>query len=475
MLEGSEEKSILKFALPEAAKNIQNLRFDLGESPEVDIVIYSIKYKNKSLLSNLKSSNMVEIEPSKSSLRIKTTGIDPYVHLGDISEFLNQDDFTVEIMIYVFSFLISLVIVWLLIDLDLVGSHKRFRFNINVLQSVSLLLIFLPLLTKVFFSANIASSENRNLASKPTTSITNYKQFTKEYESYFNDNFGLRSELVKLNSNIKYHILSKSTHPNVVIGKKSWLFYSAEKSVEDYQGMVRFTDAELERIASNLQEANNASEASGAQFIFIVGPNKQTIYPEYMPSKYVRFQNETRYDQLLEYLRAHSKINIVDVRDTLIRGKDDFQTYYATDTHWNDFGGYLAYDKLMNALPAYHPHSREDFSISTVSYKMQLDLALMLSMKLDDTIVSLVPQFNRTSNVIQSDNYLTSYLNESQGGKLLMYRDSFGAAMMPYLADHFKSSIFLTDFKVEKSKIAEEKPSIIVLEIVERNLPLLLY
>lgn len=475
MSKSSEGKANLKFALP-AKENILNLRFDLGVKPGVDIVIYSIKYKNKSLLGYLKSSNMVETEQNKSSLKIKTTGIDPYLHLSEVNKDMTGGISSGEIMLYMLSFLISVIIVWLVTYLELLEyKQAQTHSNVAVVQSILLIFIFVPVLTTIFFPSKTVTTENRVLAAKPTTSITDYKKFTKEFESYFNDHFGLRNELVKLNSNIKYHIFGKSANPNVVIGKNGWQFYSAEKSIEDYQGLVRFSDAELEKITSNLEKAKNAAEGVGAEFIFMVGPNKQTIYPEYIPNKYVRFKNETRYDQLLDYLRAHSKIKFVDVRDTLIQSKVDFQTYYATDTHWNDFGGYLAYQKLLNSLSNYHPHSREDFNISTVTYRMQLDLAIMLSMKLDDTLVSLVPKFKRTSKVIKSDNYLTSYVNESESRQLLMYRDSFGAAMIPYLADHFKNSTFLTDYKVSQSRITEEKPSVVVLEIVERNLPLLLY
>ncbi|MFN8387050.1 MAG: hypothetical protein U0X92_11595 [Anaerolineales bacterium] len=55
-------------------------------------------------------------------------------------------------------------------------------------------------------------------------------------------------------------------------------------------------------------------------------------------------------DQVIAYLRANGKQQVIDLRPALLTAKSERQVYYATDTHWNDYGAYIAYSAIMNEL-----------------------------------------------------------------------------------------------------------------------------
>jgi len=56
------------------------------------------------------------------------------------------------------------------------------------------------------------------------------------------------------------------------------------------------------------------------------------------------------------------------------------------------------------------------------------------------------------------------------GGRLLMFRDSFGIALMPYLARHFQHATFVATDQFERWRVEKERPDVVVSEMVERLL-----
>jgi hypothetical protein len=51
-----------------------------------------------------------------------------------------------------------------------------------------------------------------------------------------------------------------------------------------------------------------------------------------------------------------------------------------------------------------------------------------------------------------------------------MFRDSFSTAMLPYLAEHFRSAVFLWR-SFDATVVEQEKPDIVIEEIAERVIP----
>jgi wyosine [tRNA(Phe)-imidazoG37] synthetase (radical SAM superfamily) len=55
-----------------------------------------------------------------------------------------------------------------------------------------------------------------------------------------------------------------------------------------------------------------------------------------------------------------------------------------------------------------------------------------------------------------------------------MLQDSFGSALIPSLSWCFSRSVFVWTHSIDRAVVEQEKPDIIILEIVERNLDRLL-
>ena len=84
-----------------------------------------------------------------------------------------------------------------------------------------------------------------------------------------------------------------------------------------------------------------------------------------MPAAYNKINPRSRLDQLIDYMKAHSSVPILDVRQDLRAAKQAGRVYDLTDSHWNRRGGYVAYSascrRFGQALPEAKAIPRSDF------------------------------------------------------------------------------------------------------------------
>ena len=62
-----------------------------------------------------------------------------------------------------------------------------------------------------------------------------------------------------------------------------------------------------------------------------------------MPRSLHRMHDEYRADQLLAYMRAHSDVDLLDLRDIVTAAKPGALLYHLYNTHWNDRGALAGY------------------------------------------------------------------------------------------------------------------------------------
>src|ERR1700730_3726343 len=106
---------------------------------------------------------------------------------------------------------------------------KHSGLNDWLLSALFCLMLLTPIVVQVIGFSTDSTTENRVLAPFPKIdSVREIKFLPKMSESYVNDRFGLRKQLVHLNSLLRYRLGLSSTR-DVVVGKDGWLFYTANK------------------------------------------------------------------------------------------------------------------------------------------------------------------------------------------------------------------------------------------------------
>jgi len=272
--------------------------------------------------------------------------------------------------------------------------------------------------------------------------------------------------LIALNNSIKFHYLGYHQINDVVIGKNGWLYYDSSGSISDYMGLSPYTDSELSDLLNSISARRHLLSQKGIPLLLVIAPNKETIYPEHLPDTIKKIHNLTRQDQLIEYLRSHSDIEILDLRDALRQAKIDRPTYYATDSHWNRYGAFIAYQEIMRKVSTYFPDVKpyplSDFQI-TSSQTTGKDLTDMLLMREEFCDQSI----EMTYKGQQPDSWSNARLPAA-----LIYCDSFTDALEPFLPPHFSG---LTKFKntpFNPAVLEQNKPDIVIYMMVERAVSL---
>jgi hypothetical protein len=371
------------------------------------------------------------------------------------------------------------------------GPTPRFDRALQcVLVTAFLVLLTLPLLGMVLQLEAPSLNEKRRLAPRPPLSLVFHSasRFVTELGSYLSDNFGFRSTLVRWNSHLIARSLAVSPSPRVVLGREGWLYYAGEHIIDDYRCLKPFTDEELRAWSEALVRRQEWLERRGIRYLFSVAPNEHTIYPEYLPSHVTRIRDTSRLDQLLAHLKAHTTLPVIDLRPALMAAKVKERVYRKTDTHWNERGAFAAYQEILQPIHAWFPAVRawpRDRFENTVAKGPGGDLAEMLGMTdvYQEEVLGLRPLDARRASFLDwpTERFAElharpqlvreSFVPDPALPRLVMFHDSFGLALQPFLAEHFsKATYVFNPMSFEDSILGREKPGLVIQEITERYL-----
>ena len=335
------------------------------------------------------------------------------------------------------------------------------------------LILMVPSVGIVFFGA--AEEESADVAQKPAlrTEVgelnTNYFSLWGEY---FEDHCALRSEMVTGVSYITSGIFGTSSQSGVIDGTDGWLYYA--DTLGDWQRSNIMSERTLFAGAHSLAMLQEYLNTRGVDFLFAIAPNKNTLYPDNMPYYYVQGEGATNRELLIPYLKSEG-VNYIDLTAILsgaisLAGTGDV-LYHQTDSHWTNEGATLACSAMLITLDV--PH----YAYYGTDYETRRDLEGDLSAMLfpaypvleDEIYYTAGPVYEYKTEV--ENNF--AYRIETYGsgdGSLLMYRDSFGNSLLPFMAESFGYSLFSRSTALQISDIEAASPSVVVIEKVERFL-----
>ncbi len=310
------------------------------------------------------------------------------------------------------------------------------------------------------------------------------QDFGNQYEEYFSKAFAFRGKVVDIYSTIRERLFGEG-NDQVVVGRDDFLFFS--ETIDNYLGTNPMTDDEISAAADSVTALADYAESRGAKFLFVAAPNKNHIYSEYMPSRYIMSDQPTDLDRLIQEL-ADRGVEVADPRAALIaakggtdsteaeaggaaRNSDDNLLYHRRDTHWNERGARVAAELIAEKLG----FTLVDFDSLKFSDKQDLrgDLDTLLypdSIKYDSNPTwDFSEQFIYTSAFSSTmDMQITT--RGAGKGKLLIFRDSFANALIPILASSFEEARFERAIPYRIDLLDSFDADYVIVEITERNL-----
>lgn len=193
-------------------------------------------------------------------------------------------------------------------------------------------------------------------------------KYQQGYETWFNENFGFRPDLVRFHNQLAYDLYHQAKANGIVFGKDGYLYelnYIRALTAEDYVGY-----AKLDSMTDKLKTIQDSLEKSGTTLLICLAPGKASFYPEYIPDEYGKGADTTN-NSVFSQMLIDKNINCIDYNSWFkqMKGKTPYLLYPKTGVHWSRYGSTLAIDSL----------------IRYVEHKRHVDLPSMI---MDSVVVS---------------------------------------------------------------------------------------
>jgi hypothetical protein len=212
-------------------------------------------------------------------------------------------------------------------------------------------------------------------------------------------------------------------------------------------------------LAGRLDRLAESAAARGVQLVFAVAPDKEALYPEYLPEVPGRGSHCDLLAELKAALAGVRHLRTVDLQAVLEAGKANEQVYLRTDSHWNDIGGWRVARALLegSCTPGSACAKLPDPVLSTKTRSGDLAALIGLGSVLTEPDVAVdVPE------------------NKNPGRALYVVGDSFAQTLLRFLrADASVGAVSWWHYgsgRIEFGRLLEAEPDAILIVIVERAL-----
>lgn len=434
------------------------------------------------------------------------------------------------ILFFFFFFLCALIRVLMTLSEHGISGLKTVSYPALFVIVCFLVLVLLPFYKAVYPEAKFVSKAGNEVAAlfedeNPTFSSTLIRKCFHLFEDNFISNFPYGKELINLNATIKIFYLGFTPNSKSILGKEGMFFEGYGKrrveadivgsfdNITDYMGLIPFTTAELDAWLLCIEERYYWMKELGIDYVFVLAPTKALIYPENLPSRILKLKTklnrETRFEQLVNYLKEKSVVPVVDLRTELLKAKDNLKKnaeneglllYYRTDFHWNYLGSFLAYqaiiDEVNRAYPKYQYTASQlgDFTIDRRTDWVHINFINGLGLNPKDhtneTYLTLYPKSGSIYNQIGEfgDKGISDYsspkkIMKDYGGEKVLLReldndsvktpmillvgDSFSGKYFGYFTKHAKKTIrFRSVYTFQPEIYVEAKPDLVIQEIL---------
>ena len=337
--------------------------------------------------------------------------------------------------------------------------------------------------------------EKRELAPFPDLRQNPLVEVPAKLDKYWQDHFGFRASLIRAHNNIKHQFLGVS-NADVVVGRQGWLYFAGAGMVDDYLGVAPFAPEALARWSDELTWRHRWLAEQGIRYLFVIAPNKSTVYSEYLPPALLNHAGITRSAQLQQHLRAHCPASVLDLTDALSREKGRADLYFSNDSHWNGHGLLVAHravwDCLRGQVPGLASNPADDWRIVASRQYGYRDLAMLLGLSVsgptpgDFLAPTQAPALRGEKIVLPPEcssfrsrgwDDPLAFENPKGKGRLLFFGDSFWRAGAvdrgQPIAGGFAHSAMIVLYPTRREFVAlvkQQRPDVVVEERAERSL-----
>lgn len=366
---------------------------------------------------------------------------------------------------------------------------KKRGTTIYCIVFVSLLL--LPFLFTNFKKNQISTLDNTYLPEIRWKEEETARERISEIENYLNMRIGFRRASLTLHQVLNYVLIQESVHPLYMLGKDGHAFLRNDNYINDYQHL----NLDADWVAGFVEwmcKFRDTSEAHGANYYYLLIPDKKTLYSEFFPDGYNQFGDTSRTDLVLQAL-GQTDLKWIYAKDAMLAGKKDTSICNKRYDvgHCNENGTFifckLLIDRIRNDYPNVPALRREEFSVETVRKFFMPESYFPIN----ETIPAYHSNYDGAVSdqewlnghlLFENNSSHTRYVDPEhpEFPKLLVLHDSYLEGKEKFFLGHFSEITFihrnnLLGLRTLESYLEVLKPDIVVYENPERSFPTALY
>ena len=305
--------------------------------------------------------------------------------------------------------------------------------------------------------------------------------FAENFDSYFSQNFGGRFIGINTYAHIKKEIFGSSLHEELTLWRDSTILLCNGPGMRSLTTDGRISTETLRKKFRHWRFNKSEVNKRGSAFVKACFPDKTLMLDDLWPLSLRVASGVTRMEKIAEHIKEYDEgLTILDMR-ALFRAKmrEGKKIYERYDTHWNSYGGFLAYREVLNSIKHETGIVPLDFSDFEIKWKddHEGDLVAMTGFR-PDQIWERNPYYSpKKINVITEKSTPDSfdckaYVHLNKGSltdkTLLVFCDSYTKAMMQFYDLHFRKAVYL-ERTISFSVVDELEPDLVVDSYVERS------
>ncbi len=279
----------------------------------------------------------------------------------------------------------------------------------------------------------------------------------------------------------------------VVTGGDFQFFF--KKMLPDFYHNNIPSDTQLNQLTARIRNRINSLQSTSpyTEIIYMIVPSSMSVYPELVPSQYAPGNGQSRLDAVNDAIKAGGA-TVIDLKEIFELHKyDEKPLYYKLDSHWTDYGAYVAYDALFDhiskKIPAAAPRQEAEFVWNEDFYNSG-DMTYYLSMAQNvvkeyayyrtpgfdvPLSISSVPRYRSATELVYNDRMTYANVintNRPELPSCMVIRDSYSTQIYDILAERMNTTNYkgMWDYGWYTSEINSTKPDFIIYIVAEWNI-----
>ena len=313
--------------------------------------------------------------------------------------------------------------------------------------------------------------------------LEEWAAFPGRTDMWYSERFGLRNDLVHAFHWSKVEVFDESPTTNLVIGRDDWLFSDVFSALDCLRGALPMTQEELTAWRESLVAKRAWLAGKGIDYVLVIVPGKGTVYPEQLPEGY-DIVGPSRREQLLEELALAPEVHVIDLLPRFLADKaddaPDDHLYYPLGLHWTARGALAGYQEVMSRLPERHRSraslTADDYAVERGGRGDDFSHSFLVKERFvqDEPILRLEGRKGAWRENGERDDgscwFPTWGSPQPSPTVALFQRDSFGQAVLPKFAQHFRTLTDCTTLQFSPTVIDACEPDLVVELWVEHTL-----